>query len=331
MIQLTMSEQDGSAEAQAAIDFLTEKAMGVVALTQLAQELAALKGGKRDEAYVKAQVAFAQAAEKAGRLSIEEYVFFAGYPVEGVHSDRWFAGSSDNQLGPVRQQLNDIEKEHGLSDGEYWLRGDAPPEYQAVSAMYEEILDRKFLETLEEFGLHELADMKRQHPDDYAAMRESGRRNVFEKQNLSAALSNLTATYEGEATRAASGGAYLAAAIMLGSAAECRLMLKARDNPIEASSAFSSLPPEIRRRQGANPLSWDFITLIAVAAEAAWLGTLERGEIAYSLPRLATLIRVNRNMVHPARYAKDRPFVYIGEQVYGEARASYALLRDALG
>ncbi|TAU02190.1 hypothetical protein [Rhizobium ruizarguesonis] len=326
-----MSEQDVSAEAQAAIDYLTEKAMGVVALAQLAQELAALKGGKRDEAYVKVQVAFAQAAEKAGRLTSEEYVFFAGYPVEGVHSDRWFAGSYDDQLAPFRQRLDDIEKEHGLSEGQFWPRGDAPPEYQAVSAMYDEILDRKFLETLEEFGLHELADMRRNHPDDYAAMRESGRRNVFERQDVSAALSKLTATYEGEAKRATSGGAYLAAAIMLGSAAECRLMLKARGNPIEASSAFSRLPPKIRRRQSANPLSWDFITLIAVAEEATWLETLERGEIAYSLPQLATLIRINRNMVHPARYAKDRPFVYIGEQLYGDARASYALLCDALG
>jgi hypothetical protein len=57
---------------------------------------------------------------------------------------------------------------------------------------------------------------------------------------------------------------------------------------------------------------------------------MERGELAYSLPGLASLIRLNRNLVHPARYVKERPFVYIGDQIYDDAKASYALLRDAL-
>jgi hypothetical protein len=60
--------------------------------------------------------------------------------------------------------LDVVEQKHGLGPNEYWAAADAPTEYERLSREYERTLDRKFIEALNEFGLPDLAALRRNNP-----------------------------------------------------------------------------------------------------------------------------------------------------------------------
>lgn len=326
-----MTEHIPPDQLQDALAHFRRRATGLESASQLASEMAAHLGGeKKDESSVVRQLALARALLEGGRITAEEYVLYVSLPIEHIHEDRRQAGAYDAELSGLDERITEIEERYGLPEGHYWLKGDAPEEHRRANEEYEEILERHFINILREFGEFELADLRQQNPDRYDAMRESARKNVFERENVAQSLIDLVSIYEAEATKAAAGEAFFAAAIMLGSATECRLLMKTKDNFAEATSIFDRLPINLRRKQTRNPLGWDFKTLIAIAAEAGWLGGLGVTEYPFYTRGLADLVRLNRNMVHPARYIKERPFLDVGRELFDDAKASYVLLRDTL-
>jgi len=113
--------------------------------------------------------------------------------------------------------------------------------------------------------------------------------------------------YWKEAVRCEEAKAYLAGCVMLGSALETLLVLMVNVFPEEAA-ATGRLP---KKDGKAKPLlNWDLSALLKVANAAGWLpSNLALDDEWCNRKALvgdyAEVVRMVRNLVHPARYRKD--------------------------
>jgi hypothetical protein len=120
-------------------------------------------------------------------------------------------------------------------------------------------------------------------------------------------LHRLSRFYWKEAVRCEQARAYLAGCVMLGAALETLLILMVNCFPEEAA-ASGQLP---KRNRKAKPLlDWDLGELLRVAKTAAWLpAALALGDQwSRKIARVgdyAEVVRMVRNLAHPARYRKD--------------------------
>jgi hypothetical protein len=121
-------------------------------------------------------------------------------------------------------------------------------------------------------------------------------------------LHRLLGVYRRQANKCMAAGACLAASVMVGSALETALLLMVPAFPDEAE-ATGCIP---REKNGTiRPLlSWTLFDLLAVAEAAGWLSTGPDGigvklRRRPPLGRSADIVRRVRNLVHPARFARD--------------------------
>ncbi len=204
-------------------------------------------------------IGLAKALYAARRISTAEYVIYACHPVESIHDDRWLDGGYDGELGSINNALDRIKGEYGLKPDEFWRRGDGPEEYIRLEAEYDAILERKFIEVLDEFGLKDLAQLKRQDPKKFDQLRERGRRIVFHPDEFAPAVRDVVIQYENEARQAANAGAYSAAITCLGAGIEGLLLLRCLRSIKKAQQISQTLPRRIRPRSD-NPDAWTFET-----------------------------------------------------------------------
>ncbi len=267
----------------------------------------------------------------ARKLHHQEYVYFATMPVDSLVNDRVMKGSYERELGPINDQIRSLTEAHGLDTdaGEYWPLGEGPDEYRRLSERYDEVLDAKLLDTLQEFGLDDLVVLKKENPKEFNRLMERGRRSVFDRDEQ-AALRDLVVRCEMEAQKAASVGAYSSAVISLGSGVEGLLILRCLRSPHKAQRLASELPRSNRPRQPYDPMTWNFDQLIKVSLAAGWLPPVDGSFGTYSPPRLADLLRNMRNNVHPGRQARERPWVEVDERDYQDAHSIYVIILSAL-
>src|SRR5690348_453355 len=157
---------------------------------------------------------------EARRISRAEYVIFATTPIESIHEFRCAHGAYDHDLEPVKAAITAIEEKYGLLPNEYWTVADAPIAYKRLSAQYSRILDQKFIQALNEFGLHDLAILRRDKPRVFERLRERGRRSVFHADDTLEALIDQVLVCERDVGGAARANAFLAAIISLGAGLE---------------------------------------------------------------------------------------------------------------
>ena len=177
-----------------ALDRLDERALGQQLLSQLRAVLkprGAPKKSWKDASRTKELVDLAEALYSSGRISTTEYVFYAASPVEGVHEGRWLDGKYDDVLGPIQSALDALRSKYGLAPDEYWRRGEGPEDHIRLECDYEAILDKKFDSALEEFGLINLAKLRRKNAEEFERLRERGRRSVFHATEFSHALRDI--------------------------------------------------------------------------------------------------------------------------------------------
>jgi len=267
----------------------------------------------------------------SGRISKQTYFYWAAYFVEAVHEERWLDGKYENELDPISQAMDDIERQHGLQPDESWSRGTGPEEYIRLNSQYEAVLDAKVLETLREFGLDDLADLKEQTPREFERLRERGRRSVVHRDELALAIRDVVLLYEEDARRAASVEAYSAAVIALGAGVEGLLLLRCLRSSQKASRIASKLPKRLRPRFPDDHTTWTFETLIEVCLKAGWLPPVDTSVGRYNPAGLAHLLRLMRNYVHPGRHARERPWLETDEREYQDANAIYVVLLSILG
>jgi hypothetical protein len=110
-----------------------------------------------------------------------------------------------------------------------------------------------------------------------------------------------------EALRCQESKAYLAGCVMLGSALEALLILMVNVFPDEAEKT-GQVP--MGKSQPKALLEWNLIDLLRVAKAAAWLpaGLALTDEWSFRKARIgdhAEMVRIVRNLAHPARYVQD--------------------------
>lgn len=280
------------------------------------------------EEAARAWVALGKEMLSSGKISATESVIFLTYAVEGIHTTRWLDGAY-RELEPFSLQMERIEREAGLRPEQYWKKGDAPENHQRLSDMYEAVLDAKFEEMLREFDLPKLADLWRDDRPEYDRLREIGRRSIFEKDNHLKAVTASIPLYEDEAVKSAAAGAFYAATVMLGSAAEARLIERFLSYPAETSKALASMAGASKPRN-TDPLHWSLEHMLAVAEQAGWLGVIEDDYVGANVRLWLLSLRDTRNLLHPGRHVRDKPHIVIGNEEFLDAKFGYGALCIAL-
>jgi hypothetical protein len=120
-------------------------------------------------------------------------------------------------------------------------------------------------------------------------------------------LYRLSRIYWREARRCGRAGAHLAGCVMLGSALETLLILMVNVFTDEAE-ATGRIPT--RKGMPKPLLEWELGELLRVAKAAKWLPTSDNPNHHFHLKKakigdFAELVRMVRNLAHPARYRKD--------------------------
>ncbi|MDE2466030.1 MAG: hypothetical protein KGO02_20285, partial [Alphaproteobacteria bacterium] len=231
---------------------------------------------------------------------------------------------------PEIQALSDamhaIEVAHGLKPGEYWVKGDAPAEWQALSAKWDAAADRRLQETFVELEGGNVSGVFAQNRTEFERLRERGRRAFFHKGELVASLADTVKRYEIEARAAAASNAYTAAVTMMGAALEGLLLLRCLRSPVKASKTARALPAKNRPKTGSPPSMWTFDTLIHVCLAAGWLPAIETSNLSASPALLAHLLRQMRNNIHPGRVSIERPWVEAERRDFEDAEMIYTTL-----
>jgi hypothetical protein len=237
-------------------------------------------------------------------------------------------GHYDNELKPISDRLNAIERAHGLKRNEYWPIGKAPPEHQVENKKYDSILDQKQNDTFRKYA-PSLFNLLQKDAAEFWKLYEMGRRSVHERSDHRASIVELIGLYEIEAKKSADAGAYYAANSMIGSAVESRLILECLRHPKMTQNIIASLPKR-QRPSSKSPLDWRLNTLIEIAAHAGWLPNIDDGDLILPVPSLAHRLRSMRNFLHPGRHAMDKPHARLGKEEWQYAWSGYIALRYAI-
>lgn len=121
-------------------------------------------------------------------------------------------GDLRHELDIISARLDKIKQRHGLSNEQYWRKGDEPLDYRREEKKFEKALDTNFGKLLKELGLTDHARLWRTKRDEYDRLRELGRAAIFEPWDLENALVKLIELFEHEAKKCADAAAYYALA-----------------------------------------------------------------------------------------------------------------------
>jgi hypothetical protein len=283
------------------------------------------------EEYVREMLPIVRMGNEAGLLSQEESIYLRSYFLDALaHESRWLEGLYQDKLEPISKAIEEIEKRHGLKPDEFWLRDQGPQEWQDLNSEYESVLDSYRPLTYREFGEEELATLLEADAEHFKALREAGRRAVFELASPLDSLYSLISTYQRESRLCAEVGAYYAACGTLGAALEALLLALCYQYPQQSENARQRLPKNLRPKKS-DPDCWSLSNLVNIASRAGWLPIFKVGSEELDTADWVHLIRSLRNLLHPSNHLRNRPRVQIGEQEYEDAYAVYVLVEVQLG
>lgn len=269
-----------------------------------------------------------ETSELAGALEPSFRFLMRVFVIEQVHDQRYMDGSYDEDLVDISAKIDAIHQREGLEEGTTWTIGNGPADWEELNNRYDGILDKKFEETLREYGLIDIADLYRDDRESYYAKREEGRLLAFSGKSELEELSAIQLKFETEAHACVRNNAYHAAATMIGSAMEAALLFACL-NRQDVAQAARSLIPANKRPKSANPKEWTFAQLAKVADEAGWLPNVAVADVVLSSRHLIDMVRRIRNMVHPGRHLSDTVVLDIESQ-YASVHATYVLLKRVL-
>lgn len=232
-------------------------------------------------------------------------------------------------LVDIASQMHQVEKDYGLRDDQYWPIDDAPAKYKRLDKQYNKIMSREFARILCRLHLNDIADLWQRKTSEFNRLREIGRAAVFDKEDIERATLSTVIFYEKEAELCKRAKAYYAACVMLGSAAEARLLAACISHPEKTRAAIGKLPLKSKVR-GTNPLEWSFHELVLVARSAEWLVDLDDGNITHVTSAWVGELRNTRNFVHPSVHVRRRPHIVLGEETLKDAECAYTALRFSL-
>ncbi|MGH8145133.1 MAG: hypothetical protein ACREPY_02275 [Rhodanobacteraceae bacterium] len=273
----------------------------------------------------KLRIEFAAAMYLARKLSFQEYTFMVAHVAEGVHDARLQDGAYP-ELTALSESMRKIERAHGLSSDQYWPTSDAPPDFLAVNAQWDNTETDRFSRTLKELEGQSVTDLFHKDRDEYDRLRERGRRSFFHKSEFKHALIDTIKRYEREAMASAEAGAFTAAITLLGAAGEGLLLLRCLRSRKKASEVAAALPSKRRPHKIDEPATWSFDNLIRVCLAAGWLPAIKTTTLAVRPDGLADLLRHLRNCIHPGKVCTVRPWIEAEERDFEDTEIIYTTL-----
>ncbi|UDM51380.1 hypothetical protein [Cupriavidus sp. MP-37] len=270
-------------------------------------------------------IALARLLFVARRITEQEYTFLASASAE-AEFERRVSGGEYPELEDVQSRIRNVMLAEGLTDDEYWPDGEGSLEYLDLSSQFDVAYERRFIETLSEFGLVDLVSLRNTNREEFDRRRERGRRAIYHKDEVLAAVKDIVIRYEVDARKAASVGAYSAAIPILGAAVEGLLLIRCLRSKRKSERIALALPGKKRPKKTDDPTTWTLDALIEVCLHAGWLPPVHT-QIAVIRPEsLAHILRGMRNYIHPGRVVQERPWVEADEHEYKDAEAIYATL-----
>ena len=321
--------KDETDEKQRVLDHALRKSIATSRASEIALTLQNRDDFKRGSTEtIRRWIDLADALLTSGRITASEYLIYATFGLEYRHDQRWLDGDYP-EIANLSAKLNKIEKQYGLKDDEYWLNKDQPQEARILNDEYSDALDLRYERLLREFELHDIADLWGKNRKEYDRQREIGRRSIFEKGNHLAAIQASILVYEKEAQLSARAGAFYAGSVMLGSAAEARILEAVLIYPNIISTALGEMRSQDKPKN-LNPLHWSLEHLISVADHAGWITVIENHEVGISVRKWLASLRELRNLLHAGRHARDKPHVLISQAEYTDAQLGYCALKISL-
>lgn len=112
----------------------------------------------------------------AGRGDKDEAFYIIYSIMEDLANER---RETDAELAKISAAVQKKEKEYGLKKGEYWLKGDAPPDVEELEATWEERSSLIETAIMREYGENEMADLYMADRLAFFRRIERGREKIF--------------------------------------------------------------------------------------------------------------------------------------------------------
>lgn len=281
---------------------------------------------------LKQKLAKAKVTFSANRMFEEQYTFYCLMLIEDFFYDQWNSKKYKKFIQPLEQEMAKIRSRYKLEENEDWYVDDEPKEYKQLQQKYNDLYNQYFINTLREFDLNEIADLKCNNSQSLDELRERGRRSIFHNESKVEALQELVLNYEKEALRSAESKAFLSAIILLAAALEGLLILRCYKSPKRASRIYKNVEKKFKTRWDSenDPSSWKFDCLIEVCFQANWFKNIYRGEMELRSEKIANHIRIMRNYIHPAKHIKDSPWRVTTQQDFELVKSLYTFLLFSL-
>ena len=277
------------------------------------------------EEYVRQLLPLIRTGTEARSLSLEQSVYLRNNLIELVHESRLEEGLYQDKLEPIDERIREVEKKHGLELGEYWLINEGPQEWRELNDEYNKTNNSYRLPIYREFGEEELATLLETDPEQFEALCEAGRKEIFELTSPIDNLNSLINIYKRESHLCAEAGAYYAACATLGAALEALLLTLCHQYPQQSKDACQRLPKKHRPNKS-DPDGWGLSDLVNIASDAGWIPAFIVNSEKFDIAEWVHLIRGLRNLIHPGNHLRNKPRARIGEQDYEDARAAYTLV-----
>ena len=116
------------------------------------------------------RLAVYRAIRSSGSLPEDAGFYLVSWQVDALASRH-----AEQALHHLDDQLEALERAHGLDEGEAWEPGEAPPEYAAALRRYHDAWDEIFAEKLEQYGEADMARLFREDPEEFRRRSEAGR------------------------------------------------------------------------------------------------------------------------------------------------------------
>lgn len=280
-----------------------------------------------DPKEVKSQILVFYSLYLARQLALPEYILRASLLVERIHDSR-LIDTTYPEIKRLTKQIRQVQKHHGLKPDEYWPVGKGPQEYQDLNRLWNDAADKRFLECLQELEGNIAADLYVRDRKQFDLLRERGRRALFHADAIIDILVDTINRYEHEARLAAQQKAYTASVTLLGAATEGLLLLRclrSRDKAMEISQQLDA-----KYRPKREMMRWSFDQLIHVCQQCGWLPKIQAGAIIILPDKLADHIKNMRNLIHPGRVSKDKPWIEVELRDYEDAEIIYSTLYSSV-
>ncbi|MBC8869804.1 MAG: hypothetical protein H8E44_10320 [Planctomycetes bacterium] len=111
-----------------------------------------------------------QAISDAGDLPDDAGFYLVSWQIDAMTSLL-----AEEVLRDLDEQMEAIQQQHGLEEGEFWADDEIPPEYEQLQLRQQGAWDRLFVQKLDESGEHEMAELFRSDRERFDQRSDAGR------------------------------------------------------------------------------------------------------------------------------------------------------------